>query len=332
MGVQEHQLTSDSHPKNILTSLHQLRIQNQLCDVTVQVDHQGKVQEFRAHRVILAASSGYFKNILSSQDAAKDRLLLSNMQSGDFSKFLEFVYTGTVQVSEDKIAEVQAVAEFLDCGSLSEVCGEALRRGGLLNPREKTCASGVKPQAASGGTEKGRKTKGKKQTKSSHLKRQRSPKSSEAEEVIRKRLKVKNIQKNARTRGKKLKLKLAGCKVLRRRWYYSSNENLRGKKLVGGAGPEERRNGTEDEAQPEDKRDKTDETSTAGPSSDQEEWECEDEVHSIGPQDPLILLEAGNEEEGQFKRKQKKASKAQFQCDKCMRTFRYERSYLKHIR
>lgn len=322
MGVQEHQLTSDSHLKNILTSLHQLRIQGQLCDVTVQVDHQGSVQEFQAHQVILAASSGYFNNILLSQDAAKGRLLISNMQSGDFSKFLEFVYTGKVEVAEDKIAGVQAVAQFLKCESLSEVCGKALRCKVPPNSREKTCVSQVKP-------EKRRKTKGKKQPKSSLLKRQRSTKSSETEEVLRKRLKVKNIQKKASARGKQLKLKLAGCKVLRRRWYSSSNENLCSKKQFREESMEE----CENEDQPENKRDQMDETSTAGPSSDQE-WECEDEVHSIDPEDPSFLFEAGNEEEkeDQFKRKQKKTSKAQFQCDTCMRTFHYERSYLKHIR
>uniref|UniRef100_A0A3Q2ZUE6 GDNF-inducible zinc finger protein 1-like n=1 Tax=Kryptolebias marmoratus TaxID=37003 RepID=A0A3Q2ZUE6_KRYMA len=161
----------NSHHKNILASLHQLRTQGQLCDVTVQVDYQGDVLEFQAHQVILAASSGYFRSILSSQDAIKDKLVLSDMQSSDFSLFLEFVYTGAVEV----------------------------------------------------------------------------------------------------------------------------------------------------------------EASPVGPSSDGDEWVGEEEVHSIDPRDPLFLLEAEGEEEGQFKRKRPKPSKAQFQCNKCLRTFHYEKSYLKHI-
>ncbi|KAI4801973.1 hypothetical protein KUCAC02_019837, partial [Chaenocephalus aceratus] len=67
------QLTSKSHHENILSSLHQLRLQGQLSDVTVQVDYQGEVQEFQAHQVMLAASSGYFRDILLSQDATRDK-------------------------------------------------------------------------------------------------------------------------------------------------------------------------------------------------------------------------------------------------------------------
>uniref|UniRef100_A0A3Q2ZGW6 GDNF-inducible zinc finger protein 1-like n=1 Tax=Kryptolebias marmoratus TaxID=37003 RepID=A0A3Q2ZGW6_KRYMA len=216
MGVQVHRLVSDSHHKNILASLHQLRTQGQLCDVTVQVDYQGDVLEFQAHQVILAASSGYFRSILSSQDAIKDKLVLSDMQSSDFSLFLEFVYTGAVEVAKDKIGDVQAVAQLLDCKSLSEVCGEALSGGALQKPGGRTCASKLKPQAASGSAERGEKTKAKKQPKSSFLKRQLSPQGAEKEEILQKRLKVKSIQRNVRLRGKKLKLKLAGRKMVQR--------------------------------------------------------------------------------------------------------------------
>uniref|UniRef100_A0A3Q3KAK5 BTB domain-containing protein n=2 Tax=Monopterus albus TaxID=43700 RepID=A0A3Q3KAK5_MONAL len=122
MGFGVVQLISKSHHENLLTSLHQLRLQGQLSDVTVQVDYQGELQEFQAHQVMLAASSGYFKKILLCQDAARDKLLLSNMHSNDFSKFLEFVYTGKVEVARDKIGDVQAAAQFLDCEDLSDVC------------------------------------------------------------------------------------------------------------------------------------------------------------------------------------------------------------------
>ncbi|TMS12325.1 GDNF-inducible zinc finger protein 1 [Larimichthys crocea] len=111
MGGKVIQLTSKFHHENILGSLHQLRLQGQLSDVTVQVDYQGGVQEFQAHQVMLAASSGYFKKILLSQDAARDKVLLSNMHFCDFSTFLEFVYTGKVEVARDKIGDVQAAAQ-----------------------------------------------------------------------------------------------------------------------------------------------------------------------------------------------------------------------------
>ncbi|XP_037541028.1 GDNF-inducible zinc finger protein 1 [Nematolebias whitei] len=323
MGVQVHKLTSNSHHKNILTSLHQLRIQGQLCDVTVQVDYQGDVQEFQAHQVILAASSGYFKKILLSQNATKEKLLLSNMQSNDFSKFLEFVYSGKIKVAQDKIGDVQAVAQILDCESLSEICAEALSTGVPQKPRERrTRASKHKPQDASGSTKKREKAKGKKQPNNTFLKRKLSMKSSEKDDVIKKRLKVKNMQKKARIRGEKLKQKLAGRKMV-----HKSSQNLHSEKQVETKSTEESGNGTGDAVRPNKKVEKT----SLLEHLSEDEWGCDDEVQSI---DPLFLLdteEEDEEENEQVKRKQKKTSRAQFLCNKCMRTFHYEKSYMKHI-
>ncbi|XP_037541030.1 GDNF-inducible zinc finger protein 1-like [Nematolebias whitei] len=286
MGVQVHKLTSNSHHKNILTSLHQLRIQGQLCDVTVQVDYQGDVQEFQAHQVILAASSGYFKKILLSQNATKEKLLLSNMQSNDFSKFLEFVYSGKIEVTQDKIGDVQAVAQILDCESLSEICTEAVSTGVPQKPRERTRTSKHKPQDASGSTKKGEKTK--------------------------------------------------GCKMVHNPRRYSSNENLHSEKQVETKSIEESENGTEDAVRPNVKEEK-EETSLLEPLSD-DDWACDDEIKSDDEMqsiDPLFILDTEEEEEEKekhfFKRKQKKTSTAQFLCNKCMRTFHYEKSYMKHV-
>uniref|UniRef100_A0A3B5APY4 GDNF inducible zinc finger protein 1 n=1 Tax=Stegastes partitus TaxID=144197 RepID=A0A3B5APY4_9TELE len=304
MGVKVVQLTSASHHENILASLHQLRLQGQLSDVTVQVDYQGDVQEFQAHQVMLAASSGYFKKLLLSQDVARDKLSLSNMRSRDFSKFLEFVYTGKVEVARDKIGDVQAVAQFLDCEDLSEVCVEAMSAGILQQPRKRTSVSKVVATDDLHGAKTEKKTKGKKQPKSLPLKRQLSPQSSE-KEVASKRIKAKNTATEEKRPGRQLKMRLAGHKVLQRRWYQKKEAS--GSEVTN-EDAEEDEDKTEAEAQPENKQDKGEE------SSEEEEDEEEDE-----------------EEEGQSSDTVKRTSKAQFQCNKCQRTFHYERSYLKHI-
>lgn len=312
------QLTSKSHHENLLTSLHQLRLQGHLSDVTVQVDYQGDVQEFQAHQLMLAASSGYFKKILLSQDATQDKVLLSNMHSNDFSKFLDFIYTGKVEVVRDKIADVQAAAQFLDCEDLSEVCSEAMSAGILQKPTKK--ASEGKGDLHGAQKEKG--TKGK--TKSFLLKRRLSPQSAE-KDVISKRLKAGKRQ------GRNLKLRLAGRKVLQRRLNVkkeANNENKETEENEDGAEAD----GTEAEAQPE----KLDQESSLGmPISDVIDWDCEADVQSSDHEDSLLLSleeEEEEEEEGEPKEALKRTSKAQFQCNKCQRTFHYERSYLKHIR
>lgn len=321
MGVQTVQLTSKSHHENLLASLCQLRQLGQLSDVTVQVDYQGNMQEFQAHQVMLAASSGYFKKMLLSQDVAQDKLLLSNMHSSDFSKFLEFVYTGKVEVARDRIGDVQAAAQFLDCHDLSKVCSEAMSAGILQKHVANTSASEAVDKDE--GAQKEQISKGKKQPISVHLKRQLSPQS--LEKVVSKRCKAKEAVKDDKTLAKKLKLRLAGRKILQR--------CLNTKTDTFNKAHEE--NECRDETEPlsDEQADKLDKPSSEIPACDMDEWQCEADMLSDDAEDPLLLsLEEEEEEDGQSKETLKRTSKAQFQCDKCQRTFHYERSYLKHIR
>ncbi|XP_077597147.1 uncharacterized protein gzf1 [Stigmatopora nigra] len=118
------QLTSQSHSQKVLDSLYHLRLQGHLSDITVQVDYQGQSKAFQAHRVVLAASSGYFSQIFLSQDAIPDQIPLSNMPPCDFFDFLEFVYTGKVELAQTRIADVHMAAELLDCKELARICVE----------------------------------------------------------------------------------------------------------------------------------------------------------------------------------------------------------------
>uniref|UniRef100_A0A8D2ZVD0 GDNF-inducible zinc finger protein 1 n=3 Tax=Scophthalmus maximus TaxID=52904 RepID=A0A8D2ZVD0_SCOMX len=333
MGVQVVQLTSKSHHDNVLASLHQLRLRGHLCDATVQVDYQGDVQEFQAHRAVLAASGGYFRTILLSEDAAApDKLALSNMAPGDFSKFLEFAYTGKVEVARDKIGDIQAVAQLLDCRDLSEVCGDAVSAGILQKPKKKTPASKVVDQNGLQGDEKEKRAVGKKQQpESSRLKRQVPAQSSE-KEVVCKRPKAKNTVNNENRKERQVKQRKVGRKILRRR-VNAKKEASHNEDQVTNEDPEEPEDRAEVEAQPESQAKKGYESSSEMPASDVDNWECEDDELSNDPEDHLLSLEEAEEdkEEGESTETSKRMSKAQFQCNKCQRTFHYERSYLKHI-
>lgn len=329
MGVSVIQLTSKNYHENILASLQQLWLQGHLSDITVQVDYQGDVQEFQAHQVILAASSGYFKKILLSQDAARDKLLLSDMHFNYFSKFLEFAYTGRVEVARDKIGDVLAAAQYLDCENLAEVCGEAMSAGILQNPTKQMPAPEVvdKNDLEVYQSEKG--TKRKKQPKSLLLEQQLSPQSPEREV---KRWKVKTTVSGGKRQVKRLKLSLASQNAPQTR--LTRKKNINNENQVSNDETKEDEDGAEVEveAQPENSAEKEDESFLEIPTFD--EWECKGEEHSNDPEDALLLSleEEEDENEGQSRETSKRTSKAQFQCNKCQRTFHYERSYLKHIR
>lgn len=316
MGVNVIQLTSKNYHENILVSLHQMWQQGHLSDVTVKVDYQGDVQEFQAHQVMLAASSGYFKKILLSQDATRDKLLLSNMHFKQFSKFLEFVYTGKVEVARDKIEDVLAAAQCLDCEDLAVVCGEAMNAGILQNPTRKTSAAEVVDKDDLHGAKTDKGTKRKRPPKSSL-----SAQSPEKEARV-KRCKVKNTVTHEKRQVRKLKLALVGRKFLHRR--LTTNEENQ----VSNEDAEECEERSEAEVQPG----KGEQSLVGMPAYDEDDWECQEDEQSCDPEDTLFSPVEEEEEEEKSREKLKRTSKAQFQCNKCQRTFHYERSYLKHIR
>lgn len=329
MGHGVVQLTSQNHHENILDSLHQLRQRGQLSDVTVQVAYEGEVQEFQAHQVMLAASSGYFKNILLSEDAATDKLLLSNMSSADFSTFLDFVYTGKVEVDKDKLGDVQAVAQILDCKELLEICGEAMSFGNSQEPGEIPSAPEDVEKGDLHGAGMVQRSRGKTKSKSVALKRQRSPQNAETE-VQSKRLKAKDAVKDQNGKVKQPKNRVDGHKVAQRS--LSTKRDVSGDAdQVANEDTEEDENRAESKTRPKRRVKRGEESSPETPASDGEDLELEEDVLNDDPEDPLFLS-SEEEKEGEARLALKRKSKAQFECEKCQRTFHYERSYLKHIR
>nr|XP_023481765.1 GDNF-inducible zinc finger protein 1 isoform X4 [Equus caballus] len=118
-------LESKSSPFNLLHEMHQLRLLGHLCDVTVSVEYQGVREEFMAHKVVLAATSKFFKEMFLNEktvDGTRTNVYLNEVQVVDFASFLEFVYTAKVQVEEDRVQRMLEMAEKLKCLDLSETC------------------------------------------------------------------------------------------------------------------------------------------------------------------------------------------------------------------
>lgn len=310
------ELTAKNYHKNILASLQLLRLQGLLSDVSVHVDYQGDVQVFQAHRVMLAASSGYFREQLLAPDSApQGKMLLSNMHFNYFSKFLEFVYTGKVEVSKDKIADVLAAALSLDCKDLAEVCGEAMTVGILENHPKKLSAKRIEDTGHLGGTKR----------KKHKPQRLHSPQSSENEDQAKKpKVAPKKRQVNT------LKLCFGGRKVLQRRVSLKRAEGDDENKVS----VEDNDEGTQVESPSKNSEDKGEEPNLEEPAFQPDDWTCQEDVQSNDTENDLSpeAEEEGAEGGGEGEESLKRTSKAQFQCNKCQRTFHYERSYLKHIR
>lgn len=325
MGINVIQLTSKNYHENILASLQQLRMEGHLTDVTVQVDNQGYTQEFQAHKLMLAASSGYFKSALASQEVSQEKISLLAVHNEHFSKFLEFVYTGKIELMREKIGDVLAVAECLDCKELAEVCRDALTAGIVQDSAAAIFEPTVVDTEELHALIHGKKSQG--------AKRKRQPKNSPKQPALSAEVEVRAKRRKAKTtpagqsQGKRQKGGSGGRKVVRkstrqRQIFYNDSQGSN--------------QDSEDEAenQPESLEHQGDASALAMPSFDEDDEDWEGGAHDEDSDEALQLPARGEEDKDneESKESRKKTNKAQFQCTKCQRTFHYERSYLKHIR
>lgn len=87
-------LMDSAHPHTVLTKLNEQRLQGLFCDVTIVVEDV----KFRAHKNILAACSGYFRNALTTHEAwsSSQVLELMDLKSDVFASILNFIYCSNV--------------------------------------------------------------------------------------------------------------------------------------------------------------------------------------------------------------------------------------------
>lgn len=115
------QLDIPDFSNSVLSHLNQLRVQGRLCDIVVNV--QG--QSFRAHKVVLAASSPYFRDHMSlSQMSTVSLTVIRN--PGVFEQLLAFCYTGRLRLQLADIISYLTAASFLQMQQLIDRCTQIL--------------------------------------------------------------------------------------------------------------------------------------------------------------------------------------------------------------
>ena len=85
---------------NVSTTFRKLRTADHFYDVTLVSDDQ---QQVSAHKVVLASSSEYFKNILTSNKHDHPLLCLNGVKNVDLKNILDFLYNGEIQLYRDNL-------------------------------------------------------------------------------------------------------------------------------------------------------------------------------------------------------------------------------------
>lgn len=314
MKDQVVQLISSSYHQHLLEAMRKLRVTGHLCDITLQVDFQGELGEFMAHQIILAASSGYFKSHLLAKERV-EKFCLSNVSPDVFNKFLEFVYSGKVEVEESGLDHILNMAKLFDCPDLVEACSTKLH-----------------PNSESASASKGK------------LLKERSKKAVKRALDKRKKLKITLKTINSE-KGEKLVLqgrrssRLAGRRVV----VDFSKKKPYHKAVFQPAASDAFLNQDKSEATKKASQEvgETESQVTTGAIVPQKE-----QLTESGSESPNNLNRDMSEEECQESdfisstaieetdaaEKECKPFGSKYNCDLCIRSFRYEKSYLKHVK
>ncbi|XP_012683328.2 actin-binding protein IPP [Clupea harengus] len=116
---------SEQHARLLLAQMNKMRLRTDFCDVRLCVG--GRV--FGVHRLVLAASGPYFAALFSGamSEAHEEEVRIEGVEAEVFEKLLEFVYTGSIDVTVDNAQELMVAADMLQLSEVVAICGEFLR-------------------------------------------------------------------------------------------------------------------------------------------------------------------------------------------------------------
>ncbi|XP_069776120.1 B-cell lymphoma 6 protein homolog isoform X2 [Narcine bancroftii] len=108
------------HSTDMMLNLNEMRRREILTDVKVLVEGQ----EFRAHKSVLVACSGFFYSIFSDQTKRHVSLLTLplGVTADGFRLLLDFMYTSCLPLEAGSVAQVQAAASYLQMDHVVEAC------------------------------------------------------------------------------------------------------------------------------------------------------------------------------------------------------------------
>jgi len=111
-------LSFNEFPGNTIKSLSQLREAGELFDLTLVCEDGVKVG---AHKVVLAASSPFFRSLLKDASHPNPLVYLRGLKGGLVESLVGFFYEGEVTVSENEVQTFLSFAEEMGVNGLNKI-------------------------------------------------------------------------------------------------------------------------------------------------------------------------------------------------------------------
>ena len=93
---------------------------NELTDVTLVSDDK---KQFKAHKIVLSASSPVFKSIISDNNLSSPIIYLRGIQSHEIESILQFIYLGQATFYQERMNEFLNVAKSFEIKEISHSFG-----------------------------------------------------------------------------------------------------------------------------------------------------------------------------------------------------------------
>ncbi len=99
---------SERHPKMLLEQISVLRKTNELCDVVLNVG----ASKIRAHKIILSASSPYFRAMFCSElaESKQQEITIKDIDEYAMEILIDYCYTSKITVDEKSVQTVLPAA------------------------------------------------------------------------------------------------------------------------------------------------------------------------------------------------------------------------------
>ena len=110
---------------NVSRTFSQLRSEEEFFDVSLVSDDQKMMS---AHKLVLSASSPYFKHILTVNKHSHPLLCLDGVSSAELQCVLDYIYQGEVQIYQEQLDRFLVVAQRLQLEGLTSQDDEQERK------------------------------------------------------------------------------------------------------------------------------------------------------------------------------------------------------------
>ncbi|KAJ8321923.1 hypothetical protein KUTeg_000394 [Tegillarca granosa] len=132
-------------PHSAFKVMHDLRLRNLLCDVTLTVD--GK--DFEAHKIVLCGCSPYLRAMftIGMLESDQDKVEIQGLEAWAMERLIDFMYTSTIEISVDNVQGLLQGASLLGLQQLRKICATFLQSqltaSNCLGGEDRSCSYNV---------------------------------------------------------------------------------------------------------------------------------------------------------------------------------------------